>query len=317
MQIFHDALFLPAAITLSGSKQTYYTIRLFVDRELINDAYRAYAYFRWLDDIIDAGYEFNNGGSFEMNSFVKRQRELLEAFYQGESRDDLCIEEQMLSDLVQNDDGDHSGLQTYLRNMMTVMEFDMERRGRMISQAELTQYSYVLATAIMGAMDYFIGHKEPAPSQDGRFLAVIAAHIAHMLRDTLEDVENGYFNISSEYLQMNGISPLDVDSAAFRDWVCTRVKMARRYFEEGRKYILQVSNLRRRLAGYAYSARFEWMLRTIERDNYRLRYEYRERKSLFASLWMSWTTLMSMLGSLWTSARFCKMSFQPDRIGEQ
>jgi phytoene/squalene synthetase len=44
---------LAADITRSASKQTYYTIKLFVDRDLVEDAYRAYAYFRWVDDVLD------------------------------------------------------------------------------------------------------------------------------------------------------------------------------------------------------------------------------------------------------------------------
>ena len=45
---------LAAAITKAASKQTYYTICLFVDREHVDDAYRAYGYFRWVDDVLDA-----------------------------------------------------------------------------------------------------------------------------------------------------------------------------------------------------------------------------------------------------------------------
>ncbi len=42
------------AITKAASKQTYATIRFLVDRERVNDAYLAYAYFRWVDDVLDA-----------------------------------------------------------------------------------------------------------------------------------------------------------------------------------------------------------------------------------------------------------------------
>ncbi len=46
----------PASIiTKAASKQTYYTIRFLVDRARLEDAYRAYAYFRWVDDVLDAG----------------------------------------------------------------------------------------------------------------------------------------------------------------------------------------------------------------------------------------------------------------------
>jgi len=41
---------LAATITRTASKQTYYTIRFLVDAGLVEDAYRAYAYFRWVDD---------------------------------------------------------------------------------------------------------------------------------------------------------------------------------------------------------------------------------------------------------------------------
>ena len=43
-----------SSITKAASKQTYYTIRFLVDRERVDDAYRAYGYFRWVDDTLDA-----------------------------------------------------------------------------------------------------------------------------------------------------------------------------------------------------------------------------------------------------------------------
>jgi hypothetical protein len=45
---------LAASITWAASKQTFYTIRFLADRGRVRDAYRAYAYFRWVDDRLDA-----------------------------------------------------------------------------------------------------------------------------------------------------------------------------------------------------------------------------------------------------------------------
>lgn len=45
---------LASLITKYASSQTYYTIRFLADRDRTEDAYRAYAYFRWVDDILDA-----------------------------------------------------------------------------------------------------------------------------------------------------------------------------------------------------------------------------------------------------------------------
>jgi phytoene/squalene synthetase len=282
---------LAIAITKAASKQTYYTIRILADRSRAADAYRAYAYFRWVDDIVDAKV----GLKEDKIAFIDRQNALLESFYRREDRDDLCIEEQMLYDMVCNDTGEHSGLRSYLCNMMDVMVFDARRRGNLVSQADLSEYSKKLASAVTEAMYYFIGHDDPAPFHEARYLAVTAAHITHMLRDTVEDIENGYFNIPQEVLTTFGISPRDIESQAYREWTSERVQLARSYFKAGRLCTASVRNLRCRLAGCAYTARFEWMLRAIERDNYRLRIDYPERKSLWAGLWMGWATLTAML----------------------
>lgn len=291
----HDAgQALAAAITKAGSKQTYYTIRLFVKRERIADAYRSYAYFRWVDDILDGEM-----CPRELKlAFANRQLSLLDACYRGEAPGRVSAEEQMLVDLVRSDSRKDSGLHTYLEDMMAVMIFDAGRRGRVISQAELNEYSCLLATAVTEALYYFIGYGSISLPHEDRYLAVTAAHVTHMLRDAHEDADAGYFNIPDEYLHAHAILPSDVESPAYREWVRSRVQLARRYFQAGLAYIARVPDLRCRLAGFAYTARFEWMLNAIERDNYHLRFEYPERKSLRAGLWMAWSALAAMIASL-------------------
>jgi hypothetical protein len=284
---------LAAAITRAASQQTYYTIRFLADRDRAADAYRAYAYFRWVDDRLDDAA----GAPAAQAAFVARQRSLLATGYRGEALPaDLCPEERLLAELIAADGEPNSGLQSYLRNMMAVMAFDAGRRGRAISQAELSEYTRLLATAVTDALFHFIGHDCGAPCGEARYLAVSGAHVIHMLRDTLEDCAVGYFNVPAEYLAARGIAPDDVQSPAYREWVAARVRLARRYFRAGRAYLAQVENRRCRLAGYAYLARFEWMAGAIERDGYRLRAAYPERKSPAAGLWMAWRTLASWAG---------------------
>lgn len=249
---------LAAAITKSASQQTYYTIRLFADRERVADAYRAYGYFRWVDDVIDA----DNSSPEEKAVFVNRQQSLLEARYCGEAPVGLRAEEEMLADLVRADTQNDSGLSSYLRNMMAVMAFDVRRRGQVISQVELSDYTRRLAAAVTDGLHYFIGGAEPTPPHEARYRAVTAAHITHMLRDAREDAAAGYFNIPREFLQAHNLGPQEVDSRAYREWVCGRVRLARRYFREGRANLAKVRNWRCRLAGHAYTARFEWVLTT-------------------------------------------------------
>jgi hypothetical protein len=269
---------LASSITKAASKQTYYTIRFLVDRERVADAYRAYAYFRWVDDTLDA----ESGTRAERSAFVGRQKSLLERCYRGESARDANIQEKMLVELIRRDTEKNSGLQSYLRNMMAVMVFDAERRGRLISQVELDEYTRLLASAVTEAMHYFIGHGDYSPQNEARFMAVTAAHITHMLRDTFDDTQAGYFNIPCEVLDVNRITPQDVGSDAYREWVRTRVQLARTYFKAGRGYFDQIENPRFRLAGFAYTARFECVLDSIERERYLLRAAYPERKGLGA-----------------------------------
>lgn len=286
---------LAGRITKAASKQTYYTIRFLVDRERVQDAYRAYAYFRWVDDHLDC----QSGTKQDKVKFINRQQELLEASYHGEAPDAVSPEEQMLVDLVGNDHAKDSGLQFYLRNMMTVMAFDVGRCNRVITHAELTEYTHLLSTAVTEALFYFIGHQDPPPSGETRYDAVCGAHVIHMLRDAMEDITAGYFNIPGEYIETQRILVEELHSLSFRKWAFGRVKLAHQYFRAGRKYIAQVKNLRCRMAGFAYLARFEWMLNAIIRDKYYLRPTYPERKSLRAGLWMAWRIFTSLLNLPW------------------
>ena len=261
---------LAAQITRDASAQAYYTARFLVDRGRTGDAYRAYAYFRWVDDWLDQ----RESARVERLAFVSRQQTLVDCLLLGELPDDLTAEEQMLADLIASDDAADSGLRSYIRNMMAVMAFDADRRGRLITERELSNYALCLATAVTDALHYFIGHDDAPPQSASRYLAAMAAHITHMLRDTFEDIEAGYINVPRELLESTGISPRDVESAPYRDWVRSRVALARECFGKGADYLDQVTSLRCRLAGYAYMARFSGILDAIEREDYRLRPAY-------------------------------------------
>jgi phytoene/squalene synthetase len=253
---------------------------------LVNDCCRAYGYFRWVDDVVDAVPEEDQAARFreEAISFVKRQRELIDRLYRGERPDDLMPEERIIADLIGHDRGADSGLQSFIRNFLAIIEFDAHRRGRFVSQRELAWYSDRLGKAVTDAIQYFIRNGHPYPTADNHYLAATAAHVTHMLRDMVEDAAEGYFNIPREYLEEHGINPQDVDSPPFRAWVRERVQQARQYFAEGKHYIDGLDVLRCKIAAHWYCARFEGLLDTIEHDGYVLRAEYNRRRTL--STWL-------------------------------
>jgi phytoene/squalene synthetase len=272
---------LAASITREASSQTYYTIQFLVDRGLTLNAYRTYGYFRWLDDQLDQG----NWGRDERVAFVARQKALIERCYRNERPGGrLLDEERMVVELIDSDRRRDSGLYAYIRNMMAVMAFDAGRRGQLITQEQLSAYTRWLAVGVTEALHYFIGHTAYSPHNKLRYLAVTAAHITHMLRDTLDDVKAGYFNIPREVVELHGIDPGDVSSEAYRQWTQSRVRLARSTFQAGKDYFNQVESARCRIAGCAYTARFETVLDTIEQDDYRLRAGYPEGIDLGAGV---------------------------------
>jgi len=54
-------------------------------------------------------------------------------------------------------------------------------------------------------------------------------------------------------------------------------------------------NARHRLAGLAYIVRFEWLIRTIERDGFTLRPAYDERRRITSGLHMGWTVVSQLV----------------------
>jgi phytoene/squalene synthetase len=165
---------------------------------------------------------------------------------------------------------------------MKVIEFDADRRGRLVTRAELTAYMLWLATAVMDGIQYFIGNGHPYPKTPDRSTAVMGAHLAHMLRDTLEDLPVGIINIPVEDMPA-GRNPLElVESTMFCLWVEDQVQRARSLLQAGHRYIDTLEVLRCKIAGVWYCARFEWFLDAIQRDGYLLRQAYPERNSLSA-----------------------------------
>jgi phytoene/squalene synthetase len=272
---------LAKSITWAGSKQTYYTAKWMVDKDLVNDFFRAYAYFRWADDIIDVSAQTDE----ERLDFVRRQRDLIERLYSNASVNGLSPEEEIAAELIRNERGESGRLQSFIRNMFAIIEFDAQRKGRLISQEELNWYTESLGKSVTDGIQYFIGNDHRYPITEDRNLASHGAHISHLLRDMLPDTADGFINIPREYLDEYRIGPGDVESEPFREWVRVRVEKARDFFLEGKKYLDRLEVLRCKIVGHWYCARFEGVLDAIERDGYVLRKGYEDRRRF--SSWLN------------------------------
>ena len=213
---------LAQSITRNSSKQAYYTARMMVDRDKVDDFFRAYAYFRWADDVIDI----------------------------------------------------HTQSQ--------------QERISFIAHEELACYTNRLGRSVTDGILHFVGNGCPYSPSKNRYQAATAAHISHLLRDTVRDTANGFINIPREYLATHGIRPDDFDSPPYRAWVRERVRHARKYFAEGKIYLGELEVLRAKIVGHWYCARFLAVLDTIERDEYLLRDTYNEGRRVSTWIRIGW-----------------------------
>lgn len=270
----------PETVTRAASAQTFLTIQWLVDPERREHAFQAYAYFRWIDDTLDS----LDTSSQARRSLLAHQADLIDRAYQGERPEARCVQERWMLDLIASEPERSTGLEQYVRRLMAVMAFDTDRLGRRITGDELSRYSQDLAVGVTEAMHYFIGHDRPAPRRADRYQAVMGAHITHMLRDMIDDVRMGYYNIPSAYLAANNLAVDAFDSLPYRAWVRERVQLARDCFAAGSRYLAAVPCRRCRFAGFAYMSRFVRVLDAIEADDYILREQYVDRSPLSSSL---------------------------------
>ena len=75
---------LARSITWASSKQSYLTARLLADRDLADDCLRAYAYFRWADDMIDIS---SQSGKRTDRLHRPGRKRLIDSLYRGERPD--------------------------------------------------------------------------------------------------------------------------------------------------------------------------------------------------------------------------------------
>jgi phytoene/squalene synthetase len=262
---------LAKSITWKGSKLTYLIGCIFVDRDLREDFFRAYAYFRWLDDIVDD----SNTTRQDRLQFVMRQDSLIRCLFSGEtwpSVDDLCPQEELLVQLTQARHHHSENLRSFVENMFAIIKFDAHRKDHTISSAELDWYSQRLARSVVDGLQYFIGNNHDYPRTENQYSAAMAAHITHLLRDTIPDIANGFINIPHDVVLEGHIQT--TDHPAVRNWVKDRVILARRHFQDGREYIRSLPVKRCQLASYLYCNQFERILNVIEHDGYIVRHSY-------------------------------------------
>lgn len=264
-------------ITRDASWQTYITVKLLVDRPLQDIAYDAYAYFRWLDDEVDAaGMSRHNAAAI-----IRRQRDLVRRLYRGTPLPSITPHEELLAHVIRSNPSRGSQLYVFISRFCDIIEFDAGRKGRHITSKELRWYTDTLSLAVMSGLEYFIHSEYRYPDHRNHYSAPAAAHILHMLRDYREDMAEGYYNFPPSL-------PTPV-------WVKKRAEHAKRLMKAGKTYIESLPHLRSQIAGMWYCARFEWLLPELEKNNYSLDHVYTSPRIIVIYTRMVWVAVRTSL----------------------
>lgn len=285
-------------VTRTCNPTAYRLARLFFNRSMLPVYCLGYAYFRWLDDLVDAPNALNN----LVRTMLDRQRDIISAMYEYETQSiylALNIYEQMLVELISYDRTNGQSLQTYITDMLGLLEFDAKRRYQLCKQKDLDDYSRSLGRAYTKVLQICTARGNFLANNHEDNLAGYAAHQAHILRDFYIDVPLGYFNISQEYMKSLGytleqLSSMELDQLDLRPWVRDTVSTGTRAFIQGLKAIKQIRNWRCRLLGYVTSAQYIYVLEKIKQNDYCLQRDY-TASSIEKRRMLAWALKMSFI----------------------
>jgi phytoene/squalene synthetase len=231
-----------------------------------------YAYFRWLDDKVDS----SNISEPEISHLINRQKRIIDSIILGsqEQIDDLCASEQMLA-LLLIDKQNSRNLKKSVLEMLSAIEFDAERRHKVINKDALENYSRKVGGAfaefLVNCISPSLVHVNPI---DDIRVAAYSAHRIHVLRDFYDDLKRGYINISKEELRKLGTQVDSLQEIDLRPWVRDRVQISSQEFQKSLPTISCIKNTKCRILGLFTSARYLVILEKIKFDGYILQKEY-------------------------------------------
>jgi phytoene/squalene synthetase len=239
---------------------SYYFGRLFFVSERREILYKAYGYFRWLDDIVDQAAIPRQ----QADEIIQRQSQLIAAWYEG--RDSLQGQdtESLMKDVIQCNRPLGCPLRPMARGFLDALSWDVQRRYTIVEQEALDRYSQLLGCSYAHGLLFGFG-LSPVESryQTIVYLGGVASHLSHMIRDYEEDRELGYINISREALRRFQIDLDESQSANVRRWKRSLARKACAMFREARKQRNTLPTARARIGFDLVSSRYYRIARRL------------------------------------------------------
>jgi phytoene/squalene synthetase len=200
-----------------------------------------YAYLRCFDDIIDD--KRDEASSLEM---MASQREFMDAAYEGRlSQQELGVPARYGLPFFLWDRERGAHLRPQFEAFLETMEFDISRRGRVLSAAELDAYFVKTGRAFLSCLSYFSTGKLDLLEHSLR-VGSLAYLCADALMDLEEDLAVGLINIPREVLQEFEID-LNSPEAGIERWRPVRAVEVLEYFHDARATIPSIESRSLRL----------------------------------------------------------------------
>jgi len=279
--------------TKASNSTAYTLVRLFGRADRREYGFAIYAYFRWLDDIVDSP----ESSYQEKKSLMERQGEFLEGLYAGRPIPaGTLLEEQLARCFVAFDRQNQFALRNDVLGMFAVLMHDLGRSGEPLASSELNAYILMESRAFVNMIRFFCGEEGDFPgAQD--YCEGVACKLVHLLRDFREDLDSGWANIAQEDVAAFGVSLDNINDESFQNWVKSQVQHARDLFAIGKRDLESSHNLRYKVADILYCTKYEDILTTIEKDGFRLRVSY--NRSLHHKLWLLFGSVRAASRVIW------------------
>lgn len=238
----------------------------FFSRSRRNTLFRAYEYFRWVDDYIDDKKTLTK----DAKRLLSREIRLISTLYSHKPITPTYIFEEYISSVISEDYENRNGMQEIINGFFCALSWDVRRRNRIPTAKELTSYSQYLGCSYSQGITYGLNYHPT----DSRFLEVsnncgVAAHITHMLRDFFIDLEIGYINISKEDIEkyhINLSSNRQDLKMALSPWCKDQFLKTQNLFNQGLNSINKLPGFRARFAFRLISIRYLLILKKVKRD---------------------------------------------------
>jgi phytoene/squalene synthetase len=249
----------------------YLLVRLFTKADRRDYLFLIYAYFRWIDDMVDSP----GTSKEEKERFIEQQRGFLANLYDGQACLETCtLEEQFAQWFVAYDREIGFLLKDDVLGMFSVLKHDLDRDRAPWSAEEMYEFICLESKSYINMIRFSCGETGNYKGAN-RYDEGVACKLAHLLRDFVEDLNQGTMNISRDDLQKYEINLDKGNHENFRLWVKDQVMLAGERFRMGKHNLSNSSRLRYKIASQLYCAKYEDILAMIEKDNYFLRAKYR------------------------------------------